>query len=1172
MLQIKNIKKEYKTGGRKQLALNNVSLTLRDNEFVAILGPSGSGKTTMLNIIGGLDRYTEGDLIINGISTKKYSDRDWDSYRNHAVGFIFQSYNLIPHQTVLANVELALTISGIGKKERTERAKEALIKVGLEEHMHKLPSQMSGGQMQRVAIARALVNDPEILLADEPTGALDSETSIQIMDLLKEVAKDRLVVMVTHNPELAEEYATRIVKLKDGVIRDDSMPVEEETDDAGAKHKNMGKSSMSFFTALALSFNNLRTKLARTILVSFAGSIGIIGIALILSLSHGVNIYIKNIEEETLKEYPLQIMAQSFDLTALMPQAATDDVKERDDVEVQELKIASKAFATVASNDLGSLKKYLDNPESGMADCTRAVEYSYGTAPLLYKELGEDFRQVNPDVTFSALGFGNSDSMSSIMSMVSSTNIFYEMPKDENLYKEQYNVMAGRWPEKYNECIVVLTNHGALADLAIYAMGLRDPAELDKIVDNFMSGETEEIDTEEATFKYDDLIGIKFKLVNPADCYSYDEEYKLWTDKSGDKDYMKNLVKDGEDVTIVGVVRPKKTSVTAMLQLGINYPHELTEHVNDLAKASPIVAEQLANEEINVFTGKPFGEENQRDDANLEKLFTVDEDKMQKAFSIDESALAFDLSGLDMSGMDASSVVDPSAFNVNVPAMSEKDMQAMMSGVKIKMTSEDMEALFSQLMAGFVDYTNKSNDPSINFSNLQGAVQAYLQTDSAKGIIMKYLGAAATSAAQNPATPNAMATMSSKLLQGYSEYLKGKNLATLDLDAEWQAYLATEGAQTIMAEGTSAVMQQIMSVTLSEESQTKMMQELSEGYKAYASNPANNAPNPDKLNEAFAVYLSTPEGQGIIMSAVSKGIDTSAMEKQMAAAMSGYSEAIGAQISAGMQAMMGAVMQEVGKRVTDGITSAMGGMGDKLVDAFTFDADTFASAIKLNMSEQEIKELITAMMATGESTADGNLKKLGYVDPEKPAMVTIYPINFESKNQIKKILDGYNERMKVEDEDKVIVYTDLVGTMMKSVTDIINAISYVLIAFVSISLVVSSIMIGVITYISVLERRKEIGILRAIGASKHNISQVFNAETFIIGLLAGVLGIVITILLLIPANHIIGSLTTQPIRAILPVSGAFLLILLSVVLTLIGGIIPSRKAAKSDPVAALRSE
>ena len=1166
MLQIKNIKKEYKTGGRKQLALNDVSLTLRDNEFVAILGPSGSGKTTMLNIIGGLDRYTEGDLIINGISTKKYSDRDWDSYRNHAVGFIFQSYNLIPHQTVLANVELALTISGIGKKERTERAKEALIKVGLEEHMHKLPSQMSGGQMQRVAIARALVNDPEILLADEPTGALDSETSIQIMDLLKEVAKDRLVVMVTHNPELAEEYATRIVKLKDGVIRDDSMPVEEEADDAGAKHKNMGKSSMSFFTALALSFNNLRTKLARTILVSFAGSIGIIGIALILSLSHGVNVYIKNIEEETLKEYPLQIMAQSFDLTALMPQAATDDVKERDDVEVQELKIASKAFATVASNDLGSLKKYLDNPESGMADCTRAVEYSYGTAPLLYKELGDDFRQVNPDVTFSALGFGNSDSMSSIMSMVSSTNIFYEMPKDENLYKEQYNVMAGRWPEKYNECIVVLTNHGALADLAIYAMGLRDPAELDKIVDNFMSGETEEIDTEEATFKYDDLIGIKFKLVNPADCYSYDEEYKLWTDKSGDKDYMKNLVKDGEDVTIVGVVRPKKTSVTAMLQLGINYPYALTEHVNDLAKASPIVAEQLANEKINVFTGKPFGEENQRDDANLEKLFTVDEDKMQKAFSIDESALAFDLSGLDMSGMDASSVVDPSAFNVNVPAMSEKDMQAMMSGVKIKMTSEDMEALFSQLMAGYMKYA--AQDPSTNYALLQPSVQAYLATPAASGIITKYLGSAMSRAAQDPATPNAMATMATNLLKGYTDYLVAKPAAPSD--AEWQAYLATDGAQKIIADATGSMMQQMMSVTLSDEEQSKMMAELSAGYTEYAK--ANGTPDPSKFSDSFAMYLSTPEGQGIIMSAVSKGIDTSAMEKQMAAAMSGYSEAIGAQISAGMQAMMGAVMQEVGKKVTDGITSAMGGMGDKLVDAFTFDADTFASAIKLNMSEQEIKELITAMMATGESTADANLKKLGYVDPEKPAMVTIYPIDFESKNQIKSILDGYNERMKVEDEDKVIVYTDLVGTMMKSVTDIINAISYVLIAFVSISLVVSSIMIGVITYISVLERRKEIGILRAIGASKHNISQVFNAETFIIGLLAGVLGIVITILLLIPANHIIGSLTTQPIRAILPVSGAFLLILLSVVLTLIGGIIPSRKAAKSDPVAALRSE
>ena len=1171
MLQIKGIRKEYKTGGRIQLALDDVSLALRDNEFVAILGPSGSGKTTLLNIIGGLDRYTKGDLIINGISTKKYSDRDWDSYRNHAVGFIFQSYNLIPHQNILANVELALTISGVSKKERRERAREALIKVGLEEHIHKLPSQLSGGQMQRVAIARALVNDPEILLADEPTGALDSETSVQIMELLKEVAKDRLVVMVTHNPELAEEYATRIVRLKDGHITADTQPVtDEELYDMGAEHKNMGKSSMSFFTALALSFNNLRTKLARTILVAFAGSIGIIGIAMILSLSNGVNIYIKNIEEETLKEYPLQITSQSFDLSALMPQYADpEDAEKKEDVEVQELKIASKAFATITSNDLEALKAFIDSPESGVDKVTRSVEYTYGVSPLLYQVNEKRARQVNPDVTFSSLGFNNSDSLSSIMGSLSNTNVFYEMPKNEELYKGQYDMMAGHWPENYNECIVVLTSHGALADVATYAMGLRDASELDELVETFLAGKDLEVDTSENTYKYTDLLGITFKLVNPADLYSYDEKYKVWTDKSADTDYVYDLAKKGEDVTIVGVVKPKETSVTSMLQLGINYPHELSDHVQEKAAQSEIVKQQLKNPKLNVFTGREFNDDEVRDDMSLEDLFTVDEEKMQKAFSIDESALAFDMSGLDINASDLSSVVDPSAFNVSMPQLSQEDIASMMSGVKINMTQETMEQMFASIMAGYLAYS--ATDPTTNYANLQGAIQAYLQTEGARQIIIANVQEIIQAAGEKAINADELSALAAKLMSGYSVWAISNGYVNPDeMQQHMNEYLATEEARAIINQAADSMLKSLLAIPVTDEQSSKLMNQLSAGYIEYAKK--NNQPDPTKFSASFSAYLQTQEAQGIVMAGVAKSMDTSELEARMAQTMSGYSTAVSAAIAQGMQTMMQSVMQTLGSRITAAMEDAMSGMGEKLQDAFSFDEKTFAEAISLNMTEQEMTELFTAMLTTEKASLEGNLRKLSYIEKEKPSAITIYPIDFESKTKLKEILDSYNERMKKEDEDKVIVYTDIVGTMMNSVTDITNAISYVLIAFVSISLVVSSIMIGVITYISVLERRKEIGILRAIGASKHNISQVFNAETFIIGLLAGVIGIVVTLILLIPANHIIASFTDQPIRAQLPITGAFLLILLSVVLTLIGGIIPSRKAAKSDPVAALRTE
>ena len=637
MLQIQHICKEYRTGNLVQKALDDVSLNLRDNEFVAILGPSGSGKTTLLNIIGGLDRYDSGDLIINGISTKKYKDRDWDSYRNHTIGFVFQSYNLIPHQTVLSNVELALTISGIGKEERRKRAIDALKKVGLGEQLHKRPSQMSGGQMQRVAIARALVNDPDILLADEPTGALDSDTSIQVMDLLKEVAKDRLVVMVTHNPELAEEYATRIVNLRDGKIRSDTDEyiVDEQTLKE-PEHKNMGKSSMSFLTALALSFNNLKTKKARTLLTSFAGSIGIIGIALILALSNGVNGYIQSIEEETLSEYPLQIQSTGFDITSMMVGNTGTDDKSKDssgkknkDGQVKVMEMVTNMFSKMNTNDLKSLKKHLEKDNDALKSYTNAVEYDYDVDPQIYREDSDGVRQVHPDKSFSSIGIGADSGANSMMSSMMSTNVFYRMPKNTSLYEKQYDVKAGRWPKKYNECVLVLSQDGGMSDFLLYTLGLRDQMELDDMIKAFASEEEIKTPSSLGTYIYKDILNKKFKLVNQADYYEYDSQYKVWKDKSDNAEYMKKLVADGEDIKIVGIVQPAEGSKATALNMGIGYPYSLMTHVAEEAKNSEIVKQQKASPDINVFTGEKFGEDSGDNGLDMNSLFNIDEDSIR---------------------------------------------------------------------------------------------------------------------------------------------------------------------------------------------------------------------------------------------------------------------------------------------------------------------------------------------------------------------------------------------------------------------------------------------------------------------------------------------------------------------------------------------------------------
>ena len=1023
MLQIKNICKQYKTGNLIQKALDGVSLNLRDNEFVAILGPSGSGKTTLLNIIGGLDRYDSGDLIINGISTKKYKDRDWDSYRNHTIGFVFQSYNLIPHQTVLSNVELALTISGVSKTERRKRAKRALEQVGLGDQGHKKPNQMSGGQMQRVAIARALVNDPDILLADEPTGALDSETSIQVMNLLKEVAKDRLVVMVTHNPELAYEYAARNVELKDGVIRSDSNPFNVDNKTLKVpQHKNMGKSSMSLKTSLSLSFNNLKTKKARTILTSFAGSIGIIGIALILSLSNGVNQYIQSIEEETLSEYPLQIQSTGFDITSMMDTQSSDD-STKEDGEVQVFQMLTNIFSRVGSNDLTSLKEYLDSNKGDLSKYTKSVEYTYNVVPQIYSANTESIRQVNPDRSFAALGLGASSTSNSTMSSMMSTNVFYQMPQNTDLYQEQYDVKAGRWPKKYNECVLVLNNNGKISDFMLYTLGLRDYSELDTMIQQFSQEEKVTVPDNSQSYSYDDIIGINFKLVNPSDCYQYDANYNIYRDKTDDQAYMKQLIDNGENLEIVGIVQPSDGANVTMLQSGIGYLPSLSDHVINQAQSSEIVQKQLATRDIDVFTGKRF-DDPESSSLDMNSLFTVDSETLQSAFTFDQSKISMDMSSVDFSQLS----IDPSLL------------------------------------------------PSLDVDSLLGDIKFELTTDQINQI-------------------------SQKIMTQFQQYLKDNNLT-----------------------------------------------------------------DQSKMDEYFRAYLQSDAAKNLIQSEMAALIQESGMAKQFAA-----------NLQSQMQTMMAQYSEMIANSLKQQLTTVMADQMDnfssQFQDAISIDTSKFASAIKVNMSEEELSELMLSLMSEDSSSYENNLQKLGYASKDEPSGINIYPLDFESKQEVINVLDQYNENVEKVDEDKVITYTDYVGTLMSSVTDIINVISYVLIAFVAISLVVSSIMIGVITYISVLERKKEIGILRAIGASKRNISQVFNAETFIIGLFAGVLGIVITLLLLIPGNMIIHDIAgSQDVSAILPVTGAVVLIILSVVLTLIGGLIPAKKAALEDPVTALRTE
>ena len=1090
MLQLLNICKSYTTADFTQTALDNVSVSFRDNEFVAILGPSGSGKTTLLNIVGGLDHYDSGNLIIDGISTEQYKDKDWDAYRNNRIGFVFQSYNLIPHQTVLSNVELALTLPGVSRAERHDRAVAALQKVGLGDHVNKKPSQLSGGQMQRVAIARALINDPEILLADEPTGALDSKTSVQIMDLLTEIANDRLVIMVTHNPELAEDYATRIVTLTDGVIRSDTDPYEPTAEDMRVSEKPARRTKMSFLTALSLSFKNLMTKKGRTLMTAFAGSIGIIGIAAILSLANGVNNYIKSVEEETLSEYPLQIQSTGFDMTSMMLGAATgaggntgeaEGDGDQDKVGVTEM--VTNMFSSIGSNDLASLKEYLDSGQSDIDQYTNAIEYTYNVAPQIYSSNTDKLRQVNPDKSLSALGLGSTASSNSLMSMSMSTDVFYEMPSDPNLYESQYDVKAGHWPENHNEVVLVLTGNGNISDFMLYTLGLRDANEFDDMVKKFAAEEevTAPDNIEQPT--YDDILGITFKLVQATDYYVHDDEFNVWKDKTDDTDYMRNLVNNGEDVKIVGIVQPREDATATMLSSGINYPSTLTDYVIEQAASSTIVKDQLAHPDTNVFTDKPFGEEDDGEGFDMQSLFTIDGDAIQAAFKFDESALTSGLSGmsLDLSGLsldmgslpafDGSSIaIDPSSIDMS-NLVDFSDIKLDLGDVQPTMDSAKMQAAMEDIMAGF-------NPWYANWAQEQVA--------------------------------------------------QGK-VPTMEDGAK--AYLESEEVQKKIAD---AIMGSIDMKQATEALQTQLQQQLSA-----------------KMQQAVPAMAQALESQ---------------LQASITTAMSSY-----------MQNVLGAYMQQMQTALETQVSAAMqqsmNQIAANMSNAMSIDESAFANAFQMNMDENDLTELMMSMMGKEDASYDNNLKKLGYADFNKPSGIDIYPIDFESKEKVIGILDAYNDRMTADGEDdKVITYTDFVGTLMASVTDIVNMISYVLVAFVAISLVVSSIMIGVITYISVLERKKEIGILRSIGASKGDISRVFNAETIIVGFTAGVIGIGLTMLACIPANAIVYSLFDVANVASLPWQAAVILVAISVFLTFLAGLIPSSAASRKDPVEALRSE
>lgn len=1147
MLELCDIVKAYRTSTLTQTALDGVTVSFRDNEFVAILGQSGSGKTTMLNVIGGLDHFDDGDLVIDGVSTKDFKDRDWDAYRNNRIGFVFQSYNLIPHQSVLANVELALTLSGVSRAERRERALAALDQVGLADHVGKRPGQLSGGQMQRVAIARALINDPEILLADEPTGALDSATSVQVMDLLRDVARDRLVVMVTHNPELAHEYATRIVELADGSIVSDTDPLAPgaplERRARAARRTRMGA-----LTALALSFNNLMTKKGRTIMTSFAGSIGIIGIALILALANGVNGYIARTEEETLASYPLQIERLGMDYTAILSQAADDSTaSDLPSGAIGERRTLKDMFGSATTNDLAHLKTYLDHDGGGIDALTNAVEYRYDVTPQLYLPRGSGTTgpggaptQVNPDSAFSSFG---------ALAQQSQMSVFQQLASDTSLYEDQYRLRSGRWPSGADELVVVLSPDGRITDAAEYALGLRDHAELEAMMQTYASGQAAgspvasavsgagasatasasasatpsatptaagSASPAERTLHDNDLIGRTLKLVPAYERYQHDDDRGVWVDKSDDAAFMGSLVDHGEDVRVVGVVQAKDKQ--GSLAPGVYYTPALTKHLMQEADGADIVEAQLAHPGTDVFSGQSFTDlaaGKGADSIDLSSLFTIDSTRLKNAFSIDSSkidASALDLSGVDLSGI-TSQPLDLSSLDLS--ALQDANPQIDLSGIDLSSTSlADLATKYPELAK--IDY------PTLISEALADGVIKDGASGKVSQVMTRVITGFADYQAQHAAGANA------------SDTSDDPDLATLTAD-----YLAQPSVQKTIFD-TLRSDDVIDSARLTENLT-----------KALGDDPAVSdvsADVRDQLVTAIGEQVAGQVGQQI----------TSALSAAVQTAM-----------NQAMTQMMTAVQQQIATQVQ----AAMSRMTQQIPAAMTIDESAFKEAFKLDMTPTALAELMSTLVTTDVPTYDTNLSDLGWADPANPSGIDIYPKDFKAKDEVKTLLADYNaDQTAAGHKDRAITYTDVVGTLMSSVTRIVNIISWMLIAFVAISLVVSSIMIAIITYISVLERKKEIGILRAIGASKSDVRHVFNAETVIEGLLAGLLGVGITLLLCLPVNVIVNDrFGVHPI-AQLPWTAGVVLVLISVGLTVLAGIIPSGKAAREDPVEALRSE
>ncbi len=1130
MLKLINITKEYVTGNSTVHALRGVSLEFRKSEFVSILGQSGCGKTTLLNIIGGLDRYTDGDLIINGKSTKTFKDGDWDSYRNHSIGFVFQSYNLIPHQSVLSNVELALTLSGVSKSERRRRAIEALEKVGLGDQIHKKPNQMSGGQMQRVAIARALVNDPDILLADEPTGALDTSTSVQIMELLKEVASDRLVIMVTHNPELAETYSTRIIKLLDGLVVDDSAPYTSVVEDAERKACNTDKktakkkdikqkTSMSFFTALSLSFNNLRTKKGRTIMTSFAGSIGIIGIALILALSTGINAFIAQVQEDTLSTYPLTIQKHTQDMSAMLSAMTSvsdgKDYSDSNQIHVDDsLGTMISAMSSTVENNLEKFKEHLDKNNDDIKDYVSDIQYTYDYNLQIYSADGKV--KVGMETVFEHMGDAFS-SMSDLMEMGGGIDVFSEMINNQDILDQQYEVIAGNWPSSgaADEVVLVVNSNNQISKMTLYMLGILDPNDIDQEMKDLIDGKYESKNIE--PFSYDYFLGLKFKLLTTSDffektskTYSVSgKDYAVWSDVREIPGYdQEGYVKDnGVDVKIVGIVRPKDGAAATSIAGAVGYTKALTDYILDKNSKSEVINQQKATPSTNVLTGLAFERTKYTPETIGELIDKIDTATMDMFYAYMTEQI---LSNPEFS--DRIQVTDKTSF-IGMSMLLPNEKQAEILGTVLSAAQKDPQnamgisticSIVSSTTGGSITVTPENFTTLIPVLSKAAVPLAYNGIDGITDIIGD-----------------------EEMSKIYEKINQDQPILTATEKVTKENFLQTLMTLSVMDSAYQSEILELLvnkAILINKESVDDLCAMLSQSAGAEVS--ADNLASLLPTLQPMALFMSIDGISGLVE-------------------LAGQEE-----------------MKVIYTQLTESIKTMT--VNDEIFEALLVTLDPNDQAFI------ELEETLYNMAPQIDATYDSVLKTLDDAEKASPASVNFYAKDFESKEAIETFIADYNE--KAEEKDK-LEYTDLVGALMSSVTIIVNAISYVLIAFVAISLVVSSIMIGIITNISVLERTKEIGILRAVGASKRDISRVFNAETLIIGLAAGAIGIIMTVLLCFPITAIVQYFTgLDNIRAVLPVEAGFILVAISMILTLVAGIIPSRSAAKKDPVIALRSE